>query len=113
MPVNKAFDEGCGKVVLVLTRPRELTALTKNDFPFSKLIEKKYPAVSKRLKLHALEYNLGVELAKRYEKEGRLLIVSPDDIGSVGTLTKDRSALEGLYEKGYRDGERIKGFVEG
>lgn len=112
VPIKKAFEEGCDRVVLILTKPRDLTALTKNDFPFSKLTEKKYPAVSKRLKMHALEYNLGLEFAKKCEKEKRLLIVSPDDIGSVRTLTKDRPALEKLYEKGYRDGEKIKAFME-
>ncbi|MBQ7653520.1 MAG: patatin family protein [Clostridia bacterium] len=112
VPVKKAFEEGCEKVVLILTKPRDLTALTKSDLPFSKIIEKKYPAAARKLRTHALEYNLGVELAKKYEKDGRLLIVSPDDTCGVKTLSKNRSALERLYEKGYADAIKIKGFME-
>ncbi|MBQ7579968.1 MAG: patatin family protein [Clostridia bacterium] len=112
VPVEKAFSEGCDRVVLILNKPRDLTALTKNDFPLSKIIEKNYPAAARALRAHALEYNLGVELAKKNEKSGRLLIVSPDSVGEMKTLSKNRAALESLYEKGYSDASVIPDFIK-
>ena len=57
-------------------------------------------------------YNLQLDLAKKYEREGRVFIVAPDDIGDMATLTKDREAIEGLYAKGYGDARAIKDFLE-
>ena len=65
---------------------------------------------AKQLRLRARRYNNGVDLAKAYEAEGRVLIVSPDDTCGVDTLTWDRDALQRLYEKGYRDGGAIAAF---
>ena len=51
-------------------------------------------------------------MAKRYAKEGRLLIVAPDDTCGVGTLTRDKDALLKLYAKGYKDGEKVAQFLK-
>ena len=60
----------------------------------------------------AIRYNTQLWLAKQYEKQGKVLIVAPDDIGGMSTLTKDRDMIEALYHKGYRDAEVIKDFVK-
>ena len=49
--------------------------------------------------------------AKEWEKEDKVLIVSPDDTEGVSTLSKEREALDRLYRKGYRDGARIKAWL--
>ena len=56
-------------------------------------------------------YNGEVALAQRYAREGRVLIISPDDTCGVDTLTKDRQASHRLYEKGYADGEKVRAFL--
>ena len=52
-------------------------------------------------------YNTELALAKEYEKLGKVLIVAPDTIGNMKTLSKDKEAIEHLYLKGFHDGERI------
>ena len=49
--------------------------------------------------------------AKKLEKEGRVLIVAPDDISGVDTLKLNKEALERLYERGYRDASPIPDFL--
>ena len=56
-------------------------------------------------------YNRAVERAKELEKEGKLLILSPDDTGRLKTLTKDFSALEDLYRQGLEHAKRLESFV--
>ena len=46
------------------------------------------------------------------KKKGKVLIVAPDDIGKMSTLTKDPEMIEALYYKGYRDAEAIREFVK-
>ena len=48
-PVAKAFKDGCTKVVAILTKPIELRDTDKKDIIMSKLLHKKYPAISKAM----------------------------------------------------------------
>ncbi|MGN0427306.1 MAG: DUF6363 domain-containing protein [Agathobacter sp.] len=50
-------------------------------------------------------------MAKKYEAEGRVCIIAPDDTCGVDTLTKNREALKRLYDKGYQDGQAIVDFL--
>ena len=51
-------------------------------------------------------------MAKQYELKGRILIIAPDDIGSMKTLKRDKEAITQLYHKGYEDAEVIKFFIK-
>ncbi len=111
VPIEKAFSCGCDRVVLILTKPRDLIRESGTDVKFAKMIQKKYPLSAERLRQRAQQYNLSVAKAKEYEAQGRVLIVAPDDTCGVDTLTKDRDALKRFYEKGYQDAEVISSFV--
>lgn len=111
IPVEKAFQMGCDKVVVILIRPKdELRAPGKDPF-FAGRIEKKYPLAAKKLRERARRYNEGVAAAKEYETQGRALIVAPDDICGLKTLSKDKDALERFYQKGLRDAQTIPAFI--
>ena len=111
VPVERAFEEGCDKVVVLLTKPRDLVREPGMDPYLAKMIEKKYPQAAKALRARAENYNRGVDRAKEYEREGRVLIVAPDDTCGVSTLTRDQERLDALYAKGYEDGEQILSFL--
>ncbi len=111
VPVEKALSDGCRKLVLILTKPVEMSDTTRRDARVARLIKNKYPAIAQRLTNKSLTYNRGVEKAMELEKEGRCLIIAPDDCCGVSTLTKDKDKLHALYEKGYRDAEKIKEFL--
>ena len=111
IPVRRAFEEGCDKVVVVLTRPRGFYRAPERDAAIARLVAVRYPRIAEALANRAGLYNLQLDLAKKYEREGRVLIVAPDDIGDMDTLTKDRSAIEGLYAKGMRDAFAIEDFL--
>lgn len=111
VPVERAFQMGCDKVVVILSRPKDLLRLPGKDIPFAKRIQKKYPLAAENLRRRADRYNQGVAVAKRYETQGRALIIAPDDTCGLETLTKDRAALDRFYQKGYHDGSAILNFV--
>lgn len=111
VPIEKAFAWGCDKVVLILTKPRDLIRVSGTDEKFARMIQRKYPLSADRLRHRAEQYNRGVAKAKEYEAQGRVLIVAPDDTCGVDTLTKDREALKRFYEKGYQDGQAILDFL--
>lgn len=111
IPIEKAFALGCDKVVLILTKPRDVPRTSGKDRLFAAILQRKYPVAADRLRGRAAQYNRGVALAREYEKAGRLLIIAPDETCGVDTLTRDREALKRLYEKGFRDGEKIVSFL--
>lgn len=110
VPIEKAFTWGCDKVVLILTKPVDVLRVPGKDIDFAKRIRKKYPKSAERLRARADQYNRGVELAKVYEAQGKLCIVSPDNTCGVDTLTKDRDALRRFYQKGFDDGKKVSNF---
>lgn len=111
IPFQKAFDYGCERVIIILTRPKDSFRDAKKDqFP-SKLIQKKYPQAAKALRNRADAYNRELKEALELEKEGKVLIVAPDTIEGMKTLTKDRGKIIEMYQKGVQDGTRIEEFL--
>ena len=111
VPVEKAFQLGCDLVVLILTKPADKPRGQGSDVKLAKRIKKKYPKAAEQLTLRAKHYNEGVAAAQKYAKQGKLVIVSPDDTCGVDTLHKDKESLKKLYAKGYADGQKIKDFL--
>lgn len=111
VPVEKAFALGCDRVVLILTKPESLRLRSRKEEVLAALIRKQYPIAAKNLRQRAVRYNKSVEAAQAYAKQGKVLIVSPDDTCGVDTLKKDRAALEKLYQKGYASGTDIACFL--
>lgn len=111
IPVEKAFQMGCDRVVVILSKPKALLRLPGKDISFAKRIQKKYPLAADNLRRRAERYNQGVVVAKRYEAQGQALIVAPDDTCGLETLTKDRAALDRFYQKGYYNGAAITDFI--
>jgi predicted patatin/cPLA2 family phospholipase len=112
IPLEKCFEAGCDKVVLVLTRPKDYERDPKKDQVVSKLIGRKYPEAARAMSKRAITYNTELCLAKKYEEQGKVLIVAPDDIGEMKTLTRDPEAIDLLYRKGYADAAPIMAFLE-
>lgn len=111
VPVRKCFDDGCDKAVLVLTRPRDYVRDPRRDEPVAAMLRHSYPNAAQAMRRRSLTYNEEIELAREYEAQGRLLIIAPDDIGGMKTLTKDREEIIKLYHKGYKDAEAIRDFL--
>lgn len=111
VPIQKAFDLGCDRVVLLLTKPADIPRNSKKDEKIAACIHRKHPAAAENLCKRAQRYNACVSLAKDYARQGKALIVAPDDTCGVDTLCKNKEALERLYEKGLHDGEKIAAFL--
>ena len=111
VPIEKAFAQGCDKVVVVLTRPASKTRGPGRDPFLADRIERRYPFAAKKLRTRVARYNEGVALAKQYEAEGKALIIAPDEIEGLKPLSRDKETLVKFYRKGYLDARRIKEFV--
>lgn len=111
IPFKKAFDAGCDKVVVILTRPRDYYRDSKDDEISAKLLERHCPEVAKRVMRRADLYNFQMDQVKELEKDGKALILAPKDIEGMTTLKRDRDAMEKLYSYGVSDAEKIRDFI--
>lgn len=111
IPVDKAFELGADRVVLLLTKPEEDITPSGWDKFISFMIRKKYPRCAQRMLEWAERYSNGIERAKKLEAEGKLLIVAPKSTFGVSTVCRDVKAMTEFYEEGYSDGEKIGKFL--
>ena len=111
VPVEKAFQMGCDRVIVILTKPERELRTPKKDERIAALIRGRYPAAAEKLRQRAGLYNKSVALAREYVSQGKALIVAPDDTCGVDTLKKDKVSLNRLYEKGRRDGQKISSYL--
>ena len=111
VPIQKAFDDGCDRVVLILTKPVDEIRKPGKDLLLAKMIQRKFPLAAENMRLRADRYNEGVRLAQDYAKQGKVLILSPDNTDGVDTLKRDKTALHALYEKGLKDGKCISNWL--
>lgn len=113
VPYKKAFNDGCDKVVVILTRPQDFRRIPKNDKVISDLLKRHYPNASTAMAQRSHVYNKSVDACQELEKEGKVCIIAPDSIGKMKTLTKDKDTIIALYEKGYEAGKLLieKNFI--
>jgi predicted patatin/cPLA2 family phospholipase len=111
VPVQKAIDLGCDRVVVILTKPADIIRTHGKDPLFASMLKRKYPVSARHLINRADKYNRSVAVAREYAEKGRALIVAPDNTEGVSTLSRDRQALNRLYKKGYKDGAAIKKWL--
>ena len=111
VPVEKAFRLGCDRVVVILTKPESVLRNSKKDERLAAGIRKRYPVAAEKLCQRAQRYNESVALAQKYAKQGKVLIISPDDTCGVDTLKKDKESLQRLYKKGYSEEKKIKDYL--
>ena len=111
VPVEKALSLGCEKLALILTHPLSYSAESKADEMGARLLGRGNPQVAAQLRQKGLRYRQGVALALQLQREGRCLILAPDDTCGVGTVTRDLKKLHRLYCKGYRDGKSLRKFL--
>lgn len=111
LPVRKAFLDGCDKVVVTLTLPRDYYKIHKAPVTFYKAVLKKYPETARLMYSMIDKYNADLDYLKELEKQGKVLILAPDDCCGVKTLRPKKSGVEALYKKGYEDAEKIRSFI--
>ncbi len=111
IPYKKAFEEGCEKIVVALTKPIDELKKKGPDFIRFKQFSKSYPKVAEALLTMHERYNSSLNELKELEVQGKALIVAPDNRCNVSTVTRNPQKLNKLYDKGFEDAEKIIKFI--
>lgn len=100
IPVKRAVDAGCDRVIAVLTRkPDETPTNYAKMGVIMRTYKKKYPAFYDTLMRRTEMYNEQLALIDRLVQEGKLLIIRPS-VDSISKFEQDKTKQEEFYQHG-------------
>lgn len=102
IPVLKAIEMGCDKVIVVLTRPIEYRKKKRNSF-LIKMFYKKYPNLINTMVNRYKNYNDIVEEIIKLEEEGKIFVIRPSRLVDIKRVEKDPKKLQEMYDLGVSD----------
>lgn len=106
IPWKRAFDAGCDRVVVVLTRERDYRKEPDRSLRVIERTLHKYPAFVETMRTRADQYNASREELFALEQEGKLIVIAPEDTLGCSRTEKDTEILRGLWQAGYFAGRR-------
>lgn len=114
IPFEKAFKDGCDRVVVVLTRQAGYKKTTSASTKIMAKAYLKYPHLANDLLKRANRYNKCLKRLEKYEKAGKVIVIRPTHTDGFSRMEKDKDKILSLYNDGYSKGvqyaDKIKDF---
>lgn len=101
IPLQKAIEDGYEKIVVVLTRP-EGYRKHRDCMPYD-LIYRKYPNFVETAKKQYEIYNKALDLIKKYEEDGKIIVLRPSKKLKIARVEKNIEKLNAIYKLGVDD----------
>lgn len=113
IPLQKALNDGYGKIIVVLTRP-EGYRKHKGFMPYS-LVYRQYPNFIVTAKKQSENYNKTLDLVKELENKGKILVLRPSRDLKIARVEKNIEKLNAIYKLGVDDCilnlDKIKDYI--
>lgn len=104
IPYQRAFDMGCKRVVVILTRERSYRRAPEKLQPVLDRYYRKYPNFLATMHRRAEVYNRSREKLFQLEQEGKALIFAPESTQGFSRVEKDVVKIHALWNAGYQEG---------
>ena len=113
-----AYFESIGydRNVVILTQPEGYVKHRTKLMPLMRIGLRRYPEMIQAMDRRYLMYNRELEFARQAEREGRCLVIRPDEKLPIGHISHDPEEMKRVYQIGREMGdryiERIKAFYQ-
>ncbi len=104
IPYERAFEMGCDKVVVILTREREYRRKAERLQPVIDRVYRQYPEFCQAMRRRAQVYNESRDKLFQLEQEGKVLIFAPQSTEGFSRVEKDVVKIHALWDAGYQEG---------
>ncbi|MEG0441412.1 MAG: patatin family protein [Oscillospiraceae bacterium] len=101
IPYQRAFDRGCDKAVVILTRERSYRRKPEQLQPLLDRWYRKYPKFCDTMRRRADAYNESRERLFALEQEGKVLLLAPHKTEGFSRTEKDLHKIRALWKDGY------------
>ncbi len=116
IPVERALQMGCDKLVVVLTRERGYQKKPERFRAAYRRAFRKYPCMAGTLDRRHTVYNQTLKKVAELEQAGKALVIAPKTPLGVDRFEKNRDKLIAVYQQGLAQGEallpRIRAMTE-
>ena len=117
IPVRHALDQGCDKLVVISSKPRDYVKEPQKFKMLYSSVCRKYPETVKSIAKRHKMYQRCQKWMFELEKRGKCFIFGPSEHLKMSTYGMDREANEKLYQLGLSDYDRRRSefmeFLEG
>jgi len=113
-----AYFESIGydRNVVILTQPEGYVKHRTKLMPLMRIGLRRYPEMIQAMDHRYLMYNRELEFVRQAEREGRCLVIRPDEKLPIGHISHDPEEMKRVYQIGREMGdryiERIKAFYQ-
>ena len=106
IPLSYNEQQGYDRNVVILTQPKGYRKEHNRLMPLIRLSLRKYPNMVKAMADRHLMYNRELDYVAQAEREGRCLVIRPDEKIPIGHISHDADEMRHVYELGRQVGER-------
>lgn len=112
IPVDKAIEDGCDKIIVVTTREREYVKDEESAVKIVNKMYKKYPEFTEAMKMRARKYNENHARVLELEKDGKIIHIAPE-VSTAGWKRTERGnkAIQAMYDEGYKTAMKYKDAI--
>ena len=97
---------GYNRNVVILTQPLGYQKKHLRLMPLMRMALRKYPKMIQAMDIRHEMYNRQLEYVTEAEREGRCMIIRPDEKIPIGHISHDADQMRLVYEMGRKAGER-------
>ena len=101
IPYERAFEKGCGRVLVILTRERDYVRKPEQLQPLIDRWYRKYPKFCDTMRRRADTYNAARERLFALEREGRVMVLAPKNTRGFSRTERDVEKIKALWQDGY------------
>ena len=104
-----AFSEriGCHRNVVILTQPAGYQKAHNPLMPLMRIALRRYPKMIEAMDNRHLMYNKELEYVREAERDGRCLVIRPDEKIPIGHVSHDPDEMHRVYDIGRSVGQRM------
>ena len=117
IPWRRAFDLGCDRVVVLLTRERSYHKEPENTISVLRRAFRPYPAFLETMARRADRYNESREQLFSLEREGKVLVLAPESTAGFSRTERDLGKIRRMWQAGYFTGldavDQVRRFWSG
>lgn len=106
IPLEYCESIGYDRNVVILTQPLGYQKGHNRLMPLMRIALHRYPEMIKAMDRRHLMYNKQLEYVAQAEREGRCLVIRPDETIPIGHISHDPQQMHHVYQLGRTIGER-------
>ena len=109
IPWRRAFEAGCDRVLVVLTRERDFHKGSDKSLRVLERTFRQYPRFLAAMRTRAERYNQSRAELFALERAGKVRVIAPEDTLGCSRTEKNLDTLRALWQQGYFAGRRAAG----